>query len=99
MRWQAAAALLAGLIAKEGVAATMLVLFGGQAAIAAAFTPLSALSFLVFCALYTPCVAAVATIRKEMGSTALAAFSLCYQTLTAYGVAFLVYQGGRLLGF
>ncbi len=97
--WQAAAALLAGLIAKEGVAATMLVLFGGQAAIAAAFTPLSALSFLVFCALYTPCVAAVATIRKEMGSTALAAFSLCYQTLTAYGVAFLVYQGGRLLGF
>ena len=60
-------ALIAGFLAKETVVSTLSVLFDGTAALAAALTPAAALSFLVFCLLYTPCVAAVAAIRRELG--------------------------------
>ena len=65
--WRASTALITGFIAKESVVSTLSVLFGGRGAISAIFTPLSASSFLVFCLLYTPCVAAIASIRRELG--------------------------------
>ncbi len=62
------------------------------------FTPLSAVSLLVFVLLYVPCVATLGAIRHEFGAS-WAAISAIYQTVVAWIVAFLVYQGGRLLGF
>ena len=97
--WRTAVALLSGLIAKESVVSTMALLSGGQAGAAmAAFTPLSAYVLLVFVLLYTPCVAALACLRRELGSRRLTAFLLVYQPLTAYATAYLVYRLGLLLG-
>lgn len=105
--WQAAVALLAGIVAKEAVVATMSLLYGfsltaGGVAVASALTgfePLSAFSFLVFILLYVPCVAAVTTIYREMNSLKWTAMSVGWQLFTAYLVSFLVFQFGRLLGF
>jgi ferrous iron transport protein B len=55
-------------LAKETVVSTLSVLFAGEAALAAALTPAAALAFLVFCLLYTPCVAAIAAIKRELGA-------------------------------
>lgn len=60
-------ALITGFMAKESVVATLSVLFGSTEALQAVLTPLSAASLLVFCLLYTPCVAAIASIRRELG--------------------------------
>lgn len=99
--WQTAAALLTGLIAKEGIAATLSTFCGFSASVGAevtgGFTPLSAISFLVFVLLYPPCAAALHTMRKE-GGRKTAAFSALWQILIAWIAAFLVYQGGRMLG-
>ena len=65
--WRISTALIAGFMAKESVVSTLSVLLGPEGNIAALLTPLSALSLLVFCLLYTPCVAAVASIRRELG--------------------------------
>ena len=65
--WRCATALISGFIAKESVVSTLQVLLG-NAAITSLFTTRSAISFLVFTLLYTPCIAAVATIRRELGS-------------------------------
>ncbi len=65
--WRISTALIAGFMAKESVVSTMIVLFGTTGAILAAVTPVSALSLLVFCLLYTPCVAAIAAIKRELG--------------------------------
>lgn len=65
--WQFVTALIAGFLAKETVVSSLSVVFDGPAALAAALTPAAALSFLVFCLLYTPCVAAIAAIRRELG--------------------------------
>jgi ferrous iron transport protein B len=62
-------------------------------------TPLSALSMMVFVLLYLPCLATTTTIRRETGSTRWMLFSIAYSTTVAWVVAFLVYQGGRLMGF
>ena len=103
--WQAAVALLTGLVAKEAVVSSMSVFYGfslsaSGAAVALAlggvFSPLSAYSFLVFCALYTPCVAAIATIRREMGSAKWTMACLGWQLGLAYLVSMLVYQVGSL---
>lgn len=105
--WQAAVALLTGFVAKEAVVSSMALFYGfstldGGGAIATAlsttFTPLSAFSFLVFVLLYVPCVAAVATMRRELNSTKWTLFSMGWQLLVAYVVSLLVYQGGLLLG-
>ena len=63
----------------------------------AGFTPLSAFSMLVFVLLYVPCVAAVSTLFKELGSPRLALFSVAWQLGCAYGASLLVYQVGSLL--
>jgi ferrous iron transport protein B len=115
--WQAGSAVLAGIMAKETVVATMGILYGAgdvsteaedavetasqmmQAGMGAAFTTLSALAFMVFSQLYTPCVTALGTIKKETGKWKWVAFSAIYQFAIAWFVALLVYQGGRLLGF
>ena len=101
--WRAATALVTGLTAKEAVVSTLSVLTAASSdlqlsnALHTIFTPLSALSFLIFTVLYMPCMAAFAATRKEMGSTKQAILAAAYQTLVAYLVAMLIYQVGRLL--
>ena len=65
--WRISTALITGFMAKESVVSTLSVLFGSTAALTALLTPLSAMSLLVFCLLYTPCVAAVASVKRELG--------------------------------
>ncbi len=105
--WQAAVALLTGIIAKEAVVASMSMFYGfsvtaSGAAVALAlggdFSPLAAFSFLVFILLYIPCIAAIATIRREMNSIKWTLLSVFWQLFTAYTVSMLIYQIGRLLG-
>jgi ferrous iron transport protein B len=64
---------------------------------AAGFSPLVALSFMVFCLLYIPCMAAFATLKKEFGSWRWALGQAAYSTAVAYVVAFAVYQVGSLI--
>ena len=98
--WQAAVALLTGLIAKEAVVSSMSLFYGfsltdyaaAGTVMSAAFSPAAALAFLVFCALYTPCVAAIATIRREMNSRSWTALTLIWQLGTAWLASFAVYQ-------
>ena len=66
--WQAVTALISGFIAKESVISTLGVLLGGESAITTLFTPVSALSYLTFTLLYTPCIAAIAAVRRELDS-------------------------------
>ena len=104
--WQAAVALLTGLVAKEMVVSSMSMFCGfsvtaGGTAVAAALagtfqSPAAAYAFLVFVLLYVPCVAAVSTIRKEMGSLKWTLASVGWQLGAAYIGAFVVYQVGRL---
>ena len=101
--WQAAVALLTGLIAKEAVVSSMSLFYGfsltdyaaAGAVMAATFSPAAALAFLVFCALYTPCVAAIATIRREMNSRSWTALALVWQLGVAWLVSFAVFQIAR----
>jgi len=65
--WRIVTALITGFIAKESVVSTMSVLYGSVAALAGQIAPVAAFSLLVFCLLYTPCVAAIASIRRELG--------------------------------
>lgn len=101
--WQAAVSLLTGLVAKEAVVTSMTALYGAgdPAALGMVlqnvFTPLSAYSFLVFTLLYMPCVAAFASMKREMNSWKWALGSVLGQTCVAYGAALLVYQVGSLL--
>lgn len=100
--WQAAIALLTGLIAKESVVSTLGVLYAGgqQAMLASAlsgiFTPLSAYAFMAFTLLYMPCISAFVTVKKEMNSLRWAVGASLLQTGVAYLVAMLIFQIGRL---
>ena len=95
--WRCATALISGFVAKETVVSTLEVLLGG-AAVTSLFTLRSAVSFLVFTLLYTPCVAAVATIRKEFDSTLKMLGVILMQCSIAWLVAYLAYGiGGALL--
>ena len=89
--WRFTTALIAGFMAKETVVSTLSVLFGSTAELLAAMTPAAALSFLVFCLLYTPCVAAIASIRQEVGRKWALAI-VVFQCVVAWVVAFVVYQ-------
>ena len=94
--WRVATALLTGLMAKEAVISTLGVLMNtganiGSAALLTLFTTRSALSFLVFCLLYTPCVAALAAFRREMGSGVKTALVVLSQCCVAWLAAFAVY--------
>lgn len=95
--WQSSVSLLTGLIAKETVVSSMSVIFAGelQVILPLHFTSLSALSFLVFVLLYTPCITVVGTMKKEFG-TKLTLFSVTYQLVLAWIVAFLVFNIGSL---
>ena len=88
--WRCATALISGLIAKESVVSTLEVLLGSSA-IASMFSMRSAISFLVFTLLYTPCVAAMATIRRELNSTLKTAGVVLMQCGVAWVVAWLAY--------
>ena len=94
--WRCATSLISGFIAKESVVSTLEVLLGGTA-IALLFTTRSAVSFLVLTLLYTPCVAAVATIRRELNSTLKTALVVLMQCAVAWVVAFAAYALGGLL--
>lgn len=100
--WRMSTSLITGFTAKEAVVSTMSVLCGTSVAnlsnaLGEFFTPLSAVSFLVFTLLYTPCVAAVAAIKREMGSAWQALGVVIMQCGIAWIVSFLVYQIGSLL--
>ncbi len=93
--WRIVTALIAGFMAKESVVSTLTVLFAGG--IAGVFSPLAMAALLVFCLLYTPCVAAVAAVRRELGGK-YALVVVLLQCAIAWVVAALVYGGGLLLG-
>ena len=96
--WRVSTALITGFTAKESVVSTLSILLGGDsAALAAMFTPFTAIVFLTFTLLYTPCVAAIAAVRREMGSTRAAVGVALMQCGIAWVVAFLVRCVG--LGF
>lgn len=94
--WRIATALVSGFMAKESVVATTGMLFGDTATMVAALTPLAAFALLVFCLLYTPCVAAVASIRRELGTRWMLAI-IALQCGIAWLVSFVVYQLGVLI--
>ncbi len=92
--WRICTALISGFMAKESVVSTLEVLFGGT--IGSILSPLSAGSLLVFSLLYTPCVAAVASVRRELGGKWAAGLAL-WQCLIAWVVAFVFHGIGALL--
>lgn len=94
--WQMVTALISGFLAKESVVSMMAVVYGGTAAVRSAITPLAAFTFMVFCLLYTPCIAAVATIRKEQGRGA-AILMVIFQCIVAWLVAWAVHLIGNIL--
>ncbi|WP_072306455.1 ferrous iron transport protein B [Selenomonas ruminantium] len=115
--WEAGAALISGIMAKETVVATIGILYGAadvsteaedaietadtllKTGMASSFTALSAFAFMIFSQLYTPCVTALGTIKKEAGGWKWMGFSAVYMFVIAWVVSLLVYQIGRLLGF
>ncbi len=113
--WKAVVAILTGLLAKEMVVSTMGVLYNPDvegdaledeeagtalaATLATVFTPLAAISFMVFNLLSVPCMAAVASASGEMRSLKWMFTTICFWMGTAWIVSFLIYNGGALLGF
>ncbi len=96
--WRASTALITGFIAKESVVSTMTVLMGGTTALLTSlFTPLTAVVFLVFSLLYTPCVAAVSSVKRELGGKWAIAL-VVLQCAIAWIVAFAVKLVGSLIG-
>ncbi|CDZ23648.1 hypothetical protein CCDG5_0510 [[Clostridium] cellulosi] len=103
--WKAVTALLSGLAAKEMVVSTFSVLSGApgsaaelQAAVSQLFTPLTAYAFMVFVLLYTPCISAIATMKKEFNSLKWTAGTLAIDFSAAWIISFLIYNVGRLFG-
>lgn len=100
--WRVSTALITGFTAKEAVVSTMSVLLqtntaGLSAALSQLFTPISAVAFLVFTLLYSPCVASIAAVKREMQSGWKAAAFAVWQTAVAWVIALLVYQLLRLM--
>ena len=108
--WQIAVALIAGISAKEVVVSSCAVLFGvpnitsgaGMNTLvgmlgASGFDQLNAFCLMIFCLLYIPCAATLATIKKESGSWKWMGFSALFQLVVAWGITFLVYNIGRVL--
>lgn len=94
--WRISTALITGFMAKESVVATLQVLIGNTAELMQILTPLSCISLLVFCLLYTPCIAAIAAVRRELGGKW--AFGIVvFQCLVAWFFAWVTYAGGTLL--
>lgn len=107
--WKSAVALITGFVAKEAVVSTMGILHGVAeategstdliTALQGAFTPLTAYAFMAFTLLYMPCMAAFATIKREMNSWKWTLITVGYSTGVAWIVAFLIFQVGKLMGF
>lgn len=114
--WEAGAAVLTGIMAKEAVISTMGILYGlpdlspdtdeaeavqmvTGSSLATAFTTMSALAFMVFSQLYTPCMTALGTIKKETGAWKWMAFAAFSQFFIAWVVSLIVYQVGTALGY
>lgn len=108
--WRAGVSLIPGFVAKEVVVGSFAVLYqadegedvqslGQTLRDSGAFTPLSALSFMIFTLLYIPCLSTVLVTRQESGSVLFALSSILYSVALAWCASFLVFQGGRLLGF
>ena len=91
--WRVSTALVTGVMAKESVVSTLSILFGSTESLVAALTPLAAFSLLVFCLLYTPCIAAIASVRRELGGTW--ALGMAFGQL---GVAWIAAFGVRGVG-
>jgi len=110
MDWRGSVAVLTGFVAKEIVVSTMGVLYAvgpdeeekGEALKSAlkksGMTPLSAYAMMAFVLIYIPCLATVAVIRRETNSWKWTLFSITYSTCLAWLVAFIIYQGGKLIG-
>ncbi len=97
--WRASTALITGFTAKESMVSTLTLLLGGDPSrITTLFSPFTATVFLVFTLLYTPCVAAISTVKHEMGSAKAAAVTVALQCAIAWVVAFLVRLLGTLVG-
>ncbi|MBU4345007.1 MAG: ferrous iron transport protein B [Proteobacteria bacterium] len=104
--WRGSVALLTGFVAKEIVVSSMGILYAVEeepdalhsALVASDMTPLSAFSMMLFVLLYLPCIATIATIRRETGSLKWMLFSVLYSTSLAWVVCFCVYQGGKIIG-
>lgn len=94
--WRIVTALISGFLAKESVVSSLTVLFGSTAALQAGLTSAGAASLLVFCLLYTPCVAAIASVKRELGGK-MAAGMVVGQCVIAWIAAFVVYQIGMIL--
>ena len=95
--WRISTALITGLMAKESVVSTLNILFGNTAGLQAVLSTATAAALLVFCLLYTPCVAAIAAIKRELGGKT-AAFVVFAQCAIAWGCAFLVRIAGMMIG-
>ena len=97
--WRVSTALITGFTAKESVVSTLTVLLGGDTGLLnTLFTPFTAFVFLVFTLLYTPCVAAIATVRREMGTVRAAFGVVVLQCAVAWVVAYLVHWSGIFAG-
>ena len=94
--WRIVTALISGFLAKESVVSSLTILFGSSAALQGSLTIAGAAALLVFCLLYTPCVAAIASVKRELGGKWAAAM-VFGQCLIAWVVAFVVYQIAGLL--
>lgn len=115
--WEAGAAVVTGVMAKEAVVSTLGILYGADeistevedaddtaqilsaTSMGGAFTPLSALAFMVFVLLYSPCMTALGTVKKETQGFKWMAFVFFYTCAVAWTASLIVYQGGKLLGF
>ena len=97
--WRISTALITGFTAKESVVSTLTVLLGGDTgALTTMFTPFTAIVFLVFTLLYTPCVAAIAAVKRELGGARAAAGVVLMQCGIAWIVAFVVHCVGTVFG-
>ena len=95
--WRFSTALISGFLAKESVVSTLTVLIGNTEAVLASMSPLSAFSLLVFCLLYTPCVAAVASVKRELGAK-WATIMVVFQCVIAWVAAYAVQLIGMAFG-
>ena len=96
--WKIVTSLISGFLAKESVVSMLTVLYGGTSGLRAELSGLTAFVFLVFCLLYTPCVAAIASVKQESGGRA-AIITVIFQCFVAWVVAFIVRLLGLALGF
>lgn len=94
--WRIVTALISGFMAKESVVSSLTVLFGSTEALQSTLTAVGAGSLLVFCLLYTPCVAAIASVKRELGGK-WATLMVIGQCVIAWLAAFAVYQIGMFL--